>query len=171
MYMHTYIFDSLILADEQLLIPSRSVHIVWRGYDDTKRFKFSGIWWRVRLRKRFVLLVSFAWKPPLHCMVLCVNPSSSNKPLPGPMLIQYTSPHGVTAPQSIDPFHQSQNASEKYPRMHHFVTEMCTHVHISVTKCCIVGYGTIALWDLWTRSTTGDVSCSFTAKYFLHRKF
>ena len=32
--------------------------------------------------------------------------------------------------------------------MHHFVTEMCTCVHISVTKYCIVGYGTYALWDL-----------------------
>ena len=29
-----------------------------------------------------------------------------------------------------------------------FVTEMCTYVHISVTKWCIVGYGTGALWDL-----------------------
>ena len=36
--------------------------------------------------------------------------------------------------------------------MHHFVTEMCTHVHISVTKCCIVGYGTDAFWDLWDGS-------------------
>ena len=33
--------------------------------------------------------------------------------------------------------------------MHHFVTEMCTHVHISVTKWCIVGYDTDAFWDLW----------------------
>ena len=32
--------------------------------------------------------------------------------------------------------------------MHRFVTEMCTHVHISVTKWCIVGYGTGASWDL-----------------------
>ena len=31
--------------------------------------------------------------------------------------------------------------------MHHFVMEMCTDVHISVTKWCIVGYGTGALWD------------------------
>ena len=31
--------------------------------------------------------------------------------------------------------------------MHHFVAEMCTHVHISVTKWCIVGHGTDALWD------------------------
>ena len=30
-----------------------------------------------------------------------------------------------------------------------FITEMCTCVHISVTKWCIVGYGTGALWDLW----------------------
>ena len=27
-----------------------------------------------------------------------------------------------------------------YPTIHHFVTEMCTHVHISVTKWCIEGY-------------------------------
>ena len=32
--------------------------------------------------------------------------------------------------------------------MHHFVTEMCAHGHISVTKWCMVGYGTGALWDL-----------------------
>ena len=36
--------------------------------------------------------------------------------------------------------------------MHHFATEMRTHVHISVAKWCIVGYGTSALWDLWSRS-------------------
>ena len=36
-----------------------------------------------------------------------------------------------------------------YPTMQHFVTEMCTHVHISVTKCCILWYGTDAFWDLW----------------------
>ena len=40
------------------------------------------------------------------------------------------------------------------PTMHHFVTEMCTHVHISVTKWCIVGYWTGALWDLHTRSSS-----------------
>ena len=32
--------------------------------------------------------------------------------------------------------------------MHHFVTEMFTHVHISVIQWCIVGYGIRALWDL-----------------------
>ena len=40
----------------------------------------------------------------------------------------------ITVPGSIDPSHKSHNASDKYPTMHHFVTEMCTHVHISVTK-------------------------------------
>ena len=57
----------------------------------------------------------------------------------------------------IDPSHKSQNASVPYPTMHHFVTEMFTHVHISVTKCCIVGYGTDAFWDLWDGSI---LSCS-----------
>ena len=36
--------------------------------------------------------------------------------------------------------------------MHRFVTEMCTFVHISVTKWCIVGYLSDALWDLWDGS-------------------
>ena len=31
---------------------------------------------------------------------------------------------------------------------------MCTRVHISVTKWCIVGYGTASLWDLCNRSMT-----------------
>ena len=34
------------------------------------------------------------------------------------------------------------------PTMHHFVAEMCTPVHMSVTKWYIAGYGTDALWDL-----------------------
>ena len=49
----------------------------------------------------------------------------------------------------IDPSHKSHNALDRYPTVQHFVTEMCTHVHISVTKCCIVGHGSVALWDLW----------------------
>ena len=53
----------------------------------------------------------------------------------------------------IDICHQSHNASDTYPTMQHFVTEMCTHVHISVTICCIVGCRTIALWDSCNRST------------------
>ena len=53
--------------------------------------------------------------------------------------------------QVIHPSHKSHNA-QTYPTMHHFVTEMCTHVHISVTQWCIVGYSTVALWDFWIRS-------------------
>ena len=49
----------------------------------------------------------------------------------------------------FDPSHKYRNALDKYLIMHHFVTEMCTHVHISVTIWCIMGYGTGALWDLW----------------------
>ena len=46
------------------------------------------------------------------------------------------------------------------PTIHHshipqytiFVTEMCTCVHISVTKWCIVGHLSNVLWDLWDES-------------------
>ena len=49
----------------------------------------------------------------------------------------------------------------KYPTIHHF-NRNCTGVHISVTKWCIVGYGTGALWDLWNwsiRFSLANVSC------------
>ena len=55
-------------------------------------------------------------------------------------------------PGRIQPSHKSHYASDKSPTMHHFVTEMCTQVHISVTKWCIVGHGTGALQDLWDES-------------------
>ena len=31
--------------------------------------------------------------------------------------------------QAIDPSHKSHNASDRYPTMYHFVTEMCTRAH------------------------------------------
>ena len=37
---------------------------------------------------------------------------------------------------ALDPSHKVHNASDKYLTMRNFVTEMCTHVHISVTKWC-----------------------------------
>ena len=43
---------------------------------------------------------------------------------------------------------KSHNAPSSYATMHHFVTEMCTCVHISVTKRCIAGHLSNALWDL-----------------------
>ena len=39
-----------------------------------------------------------------------------------------------------------------YPTMHHFVAEMCTRVHTSVTKWHIVGYETGVFWNLCNRS-------------------
>ena len=47
----------------------------------------------------------------------------------------------------LDQSHKSHNATVPCPTMLHFVTEMCTHVHISVTKWCIVGYLSNALWS------------------------
>ena len=40
--------------------------------------------------------------------------------------------------------------------MSHFVTQICTHARISVTKWCIVGYGAGTLWDLCNRCTAGS---------------
>ena len=40
----------------------------------------------------------------------------------------------------MDPSDKSHNTSDKYPTKHHFVTEMCTYVLISVMKWCIVGF-------------------------------
>ena len=51
--------------------------------------------------------------------------------------------HVLCDVNSIDQSHKSHNASDIYPTMRHFLTEMCTPVHISVTKWCLVG----GLWD------------------------
>ena len=64
--------------------------------------------------------------------------------------------------QPIDPSHKSQNASVPYPTMQYFVTEMCTGVHISVTKWCIVGYLSDALWDLWDGSIETKLYCKLS---------
>ena len=45
--------------------------------------------------------------------------------------------------------HKSHNELKKYPTMPRFVTEMCTRVHVSITKWHIVGYKTGALLDTW----------------------
>ena len=58
----------------------------------------------------------------------------------------------------LDPSHKSHNASGKYP----------THVHISVTKWCIVGYGSDALWDLGNRSIVPVLSSEVDMFSCLH---
>ena len=56
----------------------------------------------------------------------------------------------------LDPSHKSHSALDKYCIPN---APFCNrNVHISVTKWCIVGYGTDALWDLFNRPIT---SCSF----------
>ena len=57
----------------------------------------------------------------------------------------------------IYPPHKSHNATVPYPTMHHFVTEMCTCVHISVTKWRTVGY-LPASWEFWGGSIDRTVS-------------
>ena len=62
-------------------------------------------------------------------------------------------PQRVTMVLQSDLLHKSHNAPVLYPTMHHFVTEMSTCVHISVTKWCIVGYLWGVLWVLWDGQT------------------
>ena len=47
--------------------------------------------------------------------------------------------NGHRATYLYTPISQIPHAPDKYPTMLHFVTEMCTRAHISVTKWCIVG--------------------------------
>ena len=49
----------------------------------------------------------------------------------------------------IDSSHKSHNAPENYPTIHHFINEICTRVHISVTNWCI---------KVWDRLIVGFVS-------------
>ena len=59
--------------------------------------------------------------------------------------------HGSTSSSTsrIELSQKSHNVPDQYPTRHHFVTEMCTCVHISVTNWCIMGYLCHALWDSW----------------------
>ena len=68
------------------------------------------------------------------------------------LLVQKPGYSGRT--KSTDPSHNSHNALVKNPTMHHFVIEVCTHVHIPLTKWCIEGYMAVAFWYLCNRSTS-----------------
>ena len=52
----------------------------------------------------------------------------------------------------IDMLYKLPKSPVSYPAMHHFVTEMCICVHISVTKWCIMVYLCDLLRDLWDGS-------------------
>ena len=60
------------------------------------------------------------------------------------------------AAQGINLLHKPHNAPIPYPTMHHFTTEMCTCVYISVIKWCIVVYLSNALRVLWDGSIVPD---------------
>ena len=83
--------------------------------------------------------------------------------------------HFQTSTDLIDPPHKSNDTSDKYPIMNHFVTEMCIHGHISVKNWCIMGYGTGALWDLWDWSilklTAWQVALGKVFFYILQKLF
>ena len=67
---------------------------------------------------------------------------------------QYTQGRSVITPDSSHKFH---NAPILYPTTHHIITEMCTHVHISVING--------ALWDIWIRH------CGICETGLLSRKY
>ena len=87
--------------------------------------------------------------PALIQIIACCRPDG--KPLSELMMVRILTHICITQPQWLktDLLHKSHNVPVSYPIMHHFVTEMCTSVHISVTKWCIVGYLSNALWNLW----------------------
>ena len=77
----------------------------------------------------------------------CICAMSHNATFCNRFLLQYICRNAYVQYMEIDPSHKSQNASVPYPTMQHFGTEMCTHVHISVTKWCIAGHLSGELWD------------------------
>ena len=72
-----------------------------------------------------------------------IHVSVTNDPIQ--YLLQGRCCHPVTM-DHIDPSHKSHNASNKYPTMHHFLTEMCTHAHFC--------YKMVHCW-IWDRSIVG----------------
>ena len=79
------------------------------------------------------------------------------------------SPGNTYMSQWITQSHKSHNAPMPSPSMLHFVIEMCTFVHTSVTKRCIVRYLSDALWDLWDGSITLLMAQLMTCRLFSAR--
>ena len=65
---------------------------------------------------------------------------------------------------SIDLLHKYHNTPVPWPTIHHFVTEMCPCVHISVTKWCTVRQLCNAWWDL----CDGHIAPRISRKCFPH---
>ena len=103
--------------------------------------------------------------PPSLTIICCQNIHNRQAPhsLHTNSMMSYgmsfvSSKHDRCATSTIDLLHKSNDAPVLYPTMHHFVTEMCTCVHISVTKWCIMGYLFTTLWD--SRDCSNTALCA-----------
>ena len=100
------------------------------------------------------------------CMTSPARHDVVRRPKKGPVVYLFNVPR--TIPAQIDLLHKFHEAPIPYPTTHHFVAEMCTCVHISVAKWCIVGYLSNALWVLWDGSIAlPDHRCGL---FHTHRK-
>ena len=66
---------------------------------------------------------------------------------------------------STDLSYKSHNAPVPYFTIHHSVTEICTWLYSSVTKWCIVGYLSDAVWNL--RDASMELQGSISQKGFM----
>ena len=134
------------------LVNAKMVSMSWR-YNETDAMIKP---WRARHFKRrdrmcFVFLPKFGRGPAASSLVVWESPETgaswrvNNVAYYRPYGL-YTSLASIYKPVAL--LHKSHNAAVPYPTMHHFVTEMCTCVHISVTKWCFVGYLPDAFWVL-----------------------
>ena len=105
-----------------------------------------------------------------------------DKPLSEPIMVSLPTHICVTRPQwfnvsldpdsvqsigSVDPSHKYYNALDKYPTVHHFVTEMYTY---------IVGHRTDVLWGLCSRCienktawTQGMIDAKHACRYMISK--
>ena len=67
--------------------------------------------------------------------------------------------------------HKSHNSPVPYLTMHHFVSELCTRVHISVRKWCIMGYLPDALQGLWDGLIGKDWLCGASSASIIFVKW
>ena len=107
--------------------------------------------------------------------------SDGTKPFPEPMLtyhqwgiVAFTMSQEILqiSVPGIYQSHKSHNAPGPYPTMHHS-KQKCTHF---CSEWCIVGYGTVALWDLWISQLNRriEIRCACAAlcvDWSRHKKF
>ena len=130
---HICISELTIIGSDNGLLPGQCQAIIWNNVGLLlplgKNFSEISIGIQTfSFKKMHLNMLSAKWRPFLTHMNSKLNRAQ----------LQYFQLRTFV----MDPSHKSLNVLYKYPTMHHFVTEMCTHVYISITKWCIVGYGT-----------------------------